>query len=70
MEKSIASVFAHVFINARARKAHFSTLICSGQMTRDEALAELQKPPYESVEQYVSGRAVFLRKLGNHRVDV
>lgn len=46
------------------RKAHFSTLICSGQMTRDEALEELKKPPYESVEQYASDRAVFLRKVG------
>ncbi|RYY40079.1 MAG: N-acetyl sugar amidotransferase [Chitinophagaceae bacterium] len=29
------------------RKAHLSTLICSGQMTREEALAELEKPPYD-----------------------
>lgn len=28
------------------RKAHLSTLICSGQITRDEALSELQKPLY------------------------
>jgi len=28
------------------RKAHLSTLICSGQMTREEALAELEKPLY------------------------
>lgn len=28
------------------RRAHLSTLICSGQSTRDEALAEIQKPIY------------------------
>jgi N-acetyl sugar amidotransferase len=28
------------------RRAHFSTLIRSGQMTREEALSELKKPPY------------------------
>jgi len=28
------------------RKAHFSSLILSGQMTREEALEELRKPPY------------------------
>ena len=32
------------------RKAHYSTLICSGQMTRDEALEELKKPLYEEKE--------------------
>ena len=29
------------------RKAHLSTLICAGQMTREDALAELQHPPYD-----------------------
>jgi N-acetyl sugar amidotransferase len=29
------------------RKAHLSTLICAGQATREEALAELAKPPYD-----------------------
>jgi len=29
------------------RKVQFSSLIVTGQMTRDEALAELQKPPYD-----------------------
>lgn len=31
------------------RKAHFSSLICAGQMTRQEALLELDKPPYDPV---------------------
>lgn len=30
------------------RKAHLSTLICSGQMTRDEALHELEQPLYNA----------------------
>jgi hypothetical protein len=31
------------------RKAHLSNLICSGQITKEEALKELQKPPYDPV---------------------
>lgn len=30
------------------RRAHLSTLICSGQITRDDALAEMEKPPYDA----------------------
>jgi N-acetyl sugar amidotransferase len=44
------------------RKAHFSSLICSGQMTRDHALAELQKPPYPIAEQEADKEYV-LKKL-------
>ncbi|HIN39765.1 MAG TPA: N-acetyl sugar amidotransferase [Flavobacteriales bacterium] len=29
------------------RKAHFSNLICGGLLSRDEAIDELKKPPYE-----------------------
>lgn len=36
--------------NVDKRKAHFSSLIVSGQMTRDEALADLNKPLYRSKE--------------------
>lgn len=36
----------HVKFNIDKRKAHYSTLICSGQMTREEALQELQKEVY------------------------
>ena len=32
------------------RHAHLSNLICSGKITRDEAIAELQKPLYDPVE--------------------
>jgi len=33
------------------RKMHFSSLICAGEMTRDEALLELSRPPYPEQEQ-------------------
>jgi N-acetyl sugar amidotransferase len=29
------------------RKAHYSSLICSGQMTRNDAMSLLEQPPYE-----------------------
>lgn len=45
------------------RKAHLSNLICSGQMTRDGALAELAKPPYEQQQQADDKRYV-AKKLG------
>lgn len=32
------------------RKAHFSSLILSGQMTREEALEQLSKPPYDELQ--------------------
>ena len=32
------------------RRSHFSSLICAGQMSRDDALAELEKPMFESRE--------------------
>jgi N-acetyl sugar amidotransferase len=36
--------------NIDKRKAHYSTLICSGQMTREEALKEIQRPLYPEAE--------------------
>jgi len=32
------------------RKAHLSTLICSGQITKEQALAELEQPPYAEAQ--------------------
>jgi N-acetyl sugar amidotransferase len=46
------------------RRAHFSTLICSGQMTREEALAEMEKDPYPSEELKQAERAFVVKKLG------
>ncbi len=45
------------------RKAHLSTLICAGQMTREQAIEELSKPLYDPVE-LNSDKAYVLKKLG------
>ncbi len=45
------------------RKAHYSSLILSGQMTRDEALEKLEQPPYdESLRD--QDHAFIAKKLG------
>lgn len=45
------------------RKMHLSSLICSGEITRDEALAELSKPPYPA-ELQASDREYVIKKFG------
>jgi len=45
------------------RKAHLSTLICSGQMTKEEAQLELEKPLYDP-EELKNDKAYVLKKLG------
>src|SRR4030095_9654246 len=45
------------------RKAHLSTLICSGQMTKEEALLELEKPLYEPA-QLKSDKEYVMKKFG------
>lgn len=49
--------------NIDKRRAHFSTLINSGQMTRKEALQDLKKDPYPSSEM-VEDKSFILKKLG------
>jgi len=49
--------------NIDKRKAHLSNLILSGQMTRDEALAELMKPTYD-LRLQEEDREYVARKLG------
>jgi N-acetyl sugar amidotransferase len=44
------------------RRPHFSSLICSGQMTREEALCELQQPAYPE-ELQKADLDLFLKKL-------
>ena len=44
------------------RKAHLSTLICSGQLTKAEAFQELRKEMY-APSQYFEDRAFFLKKF-------
>lgn len=45
------------------RKAHLSSLIVSGQMTREEALEELKHPLYDPIE-LEEDRLYFTKKLG------
>jgi hypothetical protein len=49
--------------NIDKRKAHLSNLILSGQLTREEALEELQDPPYP-VEVQLSDLEYVRKKLG------
>ena len=52
-----------VKFNIDKRKAHLSTLICSGQITREQALIELNKDLY-SAESLKSDRDYVIKKLG------
>jgi N-acetyl sugar amidotransferase len=45
------------------RKGHFSSLICSGEMTRADALNELKKPPYP-LDMQEADRVYVIKKLG------
>ena len=45
------------------RKLHFSTLIISGQMTREEALLLIEKSPYDSIDKLNSDKEYFLKKM-------
>lgn len=45
------------------RKAHLASLIVSGQMTREEALKELEKPLYDPKE-LIEDKLFFAKKLG------
>lgn len=46
------------------RRAHLSTLICSGQLTREEALAALETPPYPDASLLARDREYVVKKLG------
>lgn len=50
--------------NIDKRKAHLSSLICSGQITREEALAEMAHSPYEKEEDLGKDKEYVLKKLG------
>jgi N-acetyl sugar amidotransferase len=45
------------------RRCHLSSLICSGEISRDAALRELQNPPYP-LEQQEEDKVYVLKKLG------
>ncbi|MET3454074.1 N-acetyl sugar amidotransferase [Pseudomonas kilonensis] len=46
------------------RKLHLATLVMSGQMSRDEALARLEESPYPSEEGLETDKKYFLKKMG------
>jgi N-acetyl sugar amidotransferase len=46
------------------RRAHLSTLVCSGQMTRDEALKEINIPPYQTEKEMREDKEYVTKKLG------
>jgi N-acetyl sugar amidotransferase len=46
------------------RKAHLSNLICSGQITRDQALLEIQKQPYLNGSQLTEDKEFVIKKFG------
>jgi N-acetyl sugar amidotransferase len=45
------------------RPMHLSALICAGQLSREDALAELEKPPYSEPEQLERDMSEVLRKF-------
>ena len=45
------------------RKSHLSTLICSGQITKQEALEEIKKPSYDA-EELKKDKEFFIKKIG------
>jgi len=45
------------------RRAHLASLVASGQMTRDAALAEMQRPAYDPIE-LQKDREFVIKKLG------
>lgn len=45
------------------RKSHYSSLICSGQMSRNEALADLKKEPYP-IEMQEEDKVYAIKKFG------
>jgi hypothetical protein len=49
--------------NIDKRKAHYSTLICSGQLTRAQAMEKIEKKPYNE-DQIREDKEYVIKKLG------
>lgn len=45
------------------RRAHLSSLICAGQLTREEALEKIKQPPYSNSENLRFDKEYFIKKL-------
>jgi N-acetyl sugar amidotransferase len=52
------------------RRAHLSNLICSGQITREEALIEIQKPLYSSQFELEKDIEYIIKKFGISGVEL
>ena len=52
------------------RKLHLGTLVASGQMDREKALADLEHIPYPDEAQLTEDRQYFLKKLGWSEADL
>lgn len=52
------------------RRLHFSSLICSGQMTRAQAVALLEQSPYPDPDQLDADIDYFLKKMGWSQADL
>jgi N-acetyl sugar amidotransferase len=66
--ESIITRFYQAYILPRKfgidkRKAHLSTMICSGQITRGDALRELKSGPYQTDSQMEDDRAFVAKKF-------
>jgi hypothetical protein len=46
------------------REAHLSNLICSKQITKDQALIEIEKPPYSDPKLLKEDKVFVIKKLG------
>jgi N-acetyl sugar amidotransferase len=55
--------------NVDKRRLHFSTLICSGQLTRESVLIEIEKSPYNSKQQLEDDKEYVLKKLNFSEQD-
>ncbi len=67
--ESIVTKFYQAYIlpkkfNIDKRKAHLSSLICSQQITRTQALAELHEPLYNSKSEMQNDKEYFIKKMG------
>ena len=56
--------------NVDKRKMHLSSLICSGQISREEALSDLNALPYASQEALEEDTEYFLKKMGWDKSDL
>lgn len=52
------------------RRLHLSSLICSGQMTREDALAHLERSPYPDPDDLQIDIEYFLKKMGWTQADL